>query len=77
MPYREDDLRTMRMRLAGLPPATEQSIGCSLEVDMIGKSVWDLMQRCWQLDPLGRPDAQEVLEELGSTLVYHADTMQS
>lgn len=59
------------MRMRGDPPATTKSIGCNLDSDPIGKSVWDVMQMCWQWDPTKRPDAQGVLKELDLALESH------
>ncbi|KAG9078741.1 hypothetical protein FS749_009203, partial [Ceratobasidium sp. UAMH 11750] len=59
-PYDANVLVAFRKMMKGLPPATKASI--NLETP-ISSSVWDTMQRCWELDPTLRPSAQTILAE--------------
>lgn len=73
-PYHDDLRIAMSLMDNGCLPALEKDIGCKLEVDTAKKSVWDVMQKCWQWEPDQRPEAQEILDDLDSALKSHAVT---
>ncbi|KAG9093924.1 hypothetical protein FS749_013475 [Ceratobasidium sp. UAMH 11750] len=61
-PYHINDRKAVLMQLKGFLPATERSV--ALENNPLSKHVWDIMQKCWELNPLHRPNASGVLTDL-------------
>ncbi|KAG8716343.1 hypothetical protein FRC08_009593 [Ceratobasidium sp. 394] len=59
-PYPCNEIQAQMMLMAGLPPATADSVDLTLP---LSKAVWIQMQSCWLTEPAARPEAEALMIE--------------
>ncbi|KXN87401.1 hypothetical protein AN958_08832 [Leucoagaricus sp. SymC.cos] len=58
------DVQVIRKLLVGEKPARAEGYRPTSPSDVIDDGFWGLMERCWMLEPDGRPSCQQLLQEL-------------